>query len=181
MGFGAAAFGAGGFAAWAAGKRRKKQDKTAPWKEKVKKGAASYEPAVRGGDELPERIQKMPQPEKESGPREEIFGETVALSAGCVSGPASLVSREPENWQRSIWTGVHGCRQDAGSRGRGDTGSHGQPCTRQDQRKRRGILSGGPEFQKRDFRERDHAAKRGGIPGFRMKMKWTLPRPDMFS
>ena len=95
MGFGAAAFGAGGFAAWAAGKRRKKQDKTAPWKEKVKKEAAPYEPAARGGDELPERIQKMPQPEKESGPREEIFGETVALSAGFVSGPASLVSREP--------------------------------------------------------------------------------------
>src|SRR5699024_1961746 len=95
MGFGAAAFGAGGFAAWAAGKRRKKQDKTAPWKEKVKKEAAPYEPVARGGGELPARIQKMPQPEKESGPRVEIFGETVALSAGFVSGPASLVSREP--------------------------------------------------------------------------------------
>ena len=73
MGFGAAAFGAGGFAAWAAGKRRKKQDKTAPWKEKVKKEAAPYEPAARGGGELPERIQRMPQPEKESGPRGKRF------------------------------------------------------------------------------------------------------------
>ena len=98
--------GTGAGATWAAEKKRKKQEASAQWREKVKKELEKTEqekaePVLQKTEikeEIPVNI-KEEQPEKKftevlKAP-EEDYGETVVLSAGMPSGPASLVSREP--------------------------------------------------------------------------------------
>lgn len=91
--------GIGAGTTWASEKKRKKQEASAQWREKVKKEL-----------EKQETVQTEPETEKEAPASEEKeykkytgplnipdddYGETVVLSAGVQSGPSSLVSREP--------------------------------------------------------------------------------------
>ncbi len=124
MACGTGALGLGGFAAWISGKLKRRKEKTASWKQKIGKETGVCEssganpkpegkrsgrlsPAAPAAEEnvLPwmeaeavpassELSDKEPQ-YSPSEKKQQIFGETVALSAGLRTGPASLVSREP--------------------------------------------------------------------------------------
>lgn len=111
FGCGIAAFGMGGFIMWTAEEKNKKRDQKAEWRQKIGKGAENNE----NGSEKTEIPQENHYVEMENSQASqdgweslgedgakgdpnvwnEAYGETVALSAGKSSGPASLVSREP--------------------------------------------------------------------------------------
>lgn len=114
---------------WAAGKKRKRQEQSAEWRNKVQRELAgetgrSVERNIEkkrsdrteksrterktAEREIPEKPvvwqKEMPEKRNEKVRKErsgteydqqEMYGETVVLSAGQLSGPASLVSREP--------------------------------------------------------------------------------------
>ena len=112
LGIGIMALGAGAFTAWITEKKKRKQEQTAQWHNKIKQEPDSS--PVSGQIRKKENIKKDPETiredrktetsitgelfgtkKKEEDSQEEICGETVVLSAGQKKGPAALVSREP--------------------------------------------------------------------------------------
>lgn len=91
MGCGIAAFGAGGFASWAAGKKRQKEERDAV------RNREYFSPEFPAEAEKPEEeiFEHIPEPEISGKEQEGMFGETEALFSMAARGPASLVSREP--------------------------------------------------------------------------------------
>lgn len=106
------ALGAGAFTAWITEKKKRKQEQTAQWHNKIKQEIDSS--PVSGQVRKEENIKKDPETireerkaetsitgelfgtkKKEEDSQEEICGETVVLSAGQKKGPAALISREP--------------------------------------------------------------------------------------
>lgn len=106
----------GTLAIWLSEKKRRKQEETAAWRAKVKKEldldpVEEYD-SVSGEEEEKTGQGKTDQGKTDQGKKdmtgitgtlfeknreksEELYGETVVLSAGTASGPAALVSREP--------------------------------------------------------------------------------------
>lgn len=112
LGIGIMALGAGAFTAWITEKKKRKQEQTAQWHNKIKQETDSS--PVSGQVRKEENIKKDPETireerkaetsitgelfgtkKKEEDSQEEICGETVVLSAGQKKGPAALISREP--------------------------------------------------------------------------------------
>ena len=112
LGIGIMALGAGAFTAWITEKKKRKQEQTAQWHNKIKQEPDSS--PVSGQIRKKENIKKDPETiredrktetsitgelfgtkKKEEDSQEEICGETVVLSAGQKKGPAALISREP--------------------------------------------------------------------------------------
>ena len=106
--------GVGALGSWLDEQKKKKQDETAEWRQKVRKEFSDKreksEDRWGGYDPGKQEIKKYPHEEvqhvRTAGLRknsymgnklrgEEDYGETVVLSAGQVRGPSSLVSREP--------------------------------------------------------------------------------------
>lgn len=92
--------GTGAGCTWAAEKKKKKQEQSAEWRSKVQRelvGEGCKEPgsdrAEKSRSELSENFQSSKA--ENTHKVQEEYGETVVLSAGQLSGPASLVSREP--------------------------------------------------------------------------------------
>ena len=132
LGVAIALMGIGTGCTWAAGKKKKRQEQSAEWRNKVQrelagetgrsvdrnieknrsdrteKGRTEKKTAER---DIPEQVsawqKEMPEKRRERNEKvreeqsgteydqQEMYGETVVLSAGQLSGPASLVSREP--------------------------------------------------------------------------------------
>lgn len=86
MGAGILLLAAGALAIWIIEKKKRKKEDEAQWRQKVKK-----EPVYKPESDSDATRTQEDQPEEKN----EILGETVVLSAGMSSGPASLVSREP--------------------------------------------------------------------------------------
>ena len=112
LGAGIMALGTGAFAAGITEKKKRKQEQTAPWHNKIKQETDSNfvsDQIIREEDikKDPETIQEGRKAEtsitgelfgtkkKEEDSQEGICGETVVLPAGQKKGPATLVSREP--------------------------------------------------------------------------------------
>ena len=89
--------GTGAGATWISEKKRKKQEASAQWREKVKKELEKQDTVLtKSEEEMPVSVEN--EQKKYTGTlsvTEEDYGETVVLSAGITSGPPSLVSREP--------------------------------------------------------------------------------------
>lgn len=89
--------GTGAGCTWAAEKKKKKQEQSAEWRNKVQRelaGEKSEKPEEMRNDREAEENSFHMKYEADQRKQEE-YGETVVLSAGQLSGPASLVSREP--------------------------------------------------------------------------------------
>ena len=89
--------GTGAGATWVSEKKRKKQEASAQWREKVKKELEKQDTVLTKSEEKKPVSVEIEQ-KKYTGTlsaAEEDYGETVVLSAGITSGPPSLVSREP--------------------------------------------------------------------------------------
>lgn len=112
LGTGIMFLGAGAFTAWITEKKKRKQEQTAQWRDKIKQEPDSNFASVQATKE--ENIKKDPETIQESrkteisltgelfgtkkkgeDSQEGICGETVVLSVGQKKGPAALVSREP--------------------------------------------------------------------------------------
>lgn len=98
--------GAGAGCTWAAEKKKKKQEQSAEWRNKVQRELAVDEYKKCGKEKTAkdeaerkktenQRIQEDNEIRNTVQRNQEQYGETVVLSAGQLSGPASLVSREP--------------------------------------------------------------------------------------
>lgn len=99
--------GSGAACTWIADRKKKKQEETAEWRNKVQRELAGVKENAETDREntmeqnlmgTEKRTFVMKQPdmtERKNQEQQEMYGETVVLSAGQLSGSASLVSREP--------------------------------------------------------------------------------------
>ena len=99
--------GTGAACTWIADRKKKKQEETAEWRNKVQRELAGVKENAETDREntmeqslmdTEKRTFVMKQPdmtERKNQEQQEMYGETVVLSAGQLSGSASLVSREP--------------------------------------------------------------------------------------
>lgn len=109
--------GIGAGCTWIADKKKKKQEETAAWRNKVQRELAGenkekrtvernlqeYETGredtstqnLMGTEKRTLTIKQSNMEERKNQEQQELYGETVVLSAGQLSGSASLVSREP--------------------------------------------------------------------------------------
>lgn len=83
--------GAGVGCTWAVEQKKKKESQSAQWRYKVQGADIQQDDSLAVSSEPAEVKPKKKEKEYE----QEEYGETVVLSAGQLSGPASLVSREP--------------------------------------------------------------------------------------
>lgn len=93
---------------WIMEKKKKKEAQSAQWRNKVQQELSRSDARTKNKTEIGIENKTETRPENKTGPGTEyrtvnapeihpnqLYGETVVLSAGQLSGPASLVSREP--------------------------------------------------------------------------------------